>query len=132
MLKNSRILIVDDEPDITLAFQKGLRDRGFLTVDIVNDPLLALSSFRVGSYDLMLVDIVMPQMDGFGLYEEIRKLDEKVKVCFITAFDVNYKALRAVFPQASKQANSVENIGCFIKKPVNIDDLVKHIEGELR
>jgi DNA-binding response OmpR family regulator len=125
---NSRILIIDDEPDITFAFQKGLRDRGFLTVDTVNDPRLALSSFQAGSYDLLLIDIVMPQMDGFGLYEEIRKLDEKVKVCFITAFDVNYKALRAVFPSA----NSVEDIGCFIKKPVNVEDLVKHIEGELR
>ncbi len=128
MKNNSRILIIDDEPDITFAFQKGLRDRGFLTVDTVNDPHLALSSFQAGSYDLLLIDIVMPEMDGFGLYEEIRKLDEKVKVCFITAFDVNYKALRAVFPSA----NSVEDIGCFIKKPVNVEDLVKHIEGELR
>jgi two-component system response regulator VanR len=124
---NSRILIIDDEPDITFAFQKGLRERGFLTVDTVNDPHVALSSFQAGSYDLLLIDIVMPQIDGFGLYEEIRKLDEKVKVCFITAFDVNYKALRAVFPSA----NSVEDIGCFIKKPVNVEDLVKHIEGEL-
>ena len=128
MKNNSRILIIDDEPDITFAFQKGLRDRGFLTVDTVNDAHLALSSFKAGSYDLLLIDIVMPQMDGFGLYEELRKLDEKVKVCFITAFDVNYKALRAVFPTA----NSVEDIGCFIKKPVNVEDLVKHIEGELR
>jgi DNA-binding response OmpR family regulator len=124
---NSRILIIDDEPDITFAFQKGLRERGFLTVDTVNDPHVALSSFQAGSYDLLLIDIVMPQIDGFGLYEEIRKLDENVKVCFITAFDVNYKALRAVFPSA----NSVEDIGCFIKKPVNVEDLVKHIEGEL-
>lgn len=127
MKNNSRILIIDDEPDITFAFQKGLRERGFLTVDTVNDPHVALSSFQAGSYDLLLIDIVMPQIDGFGLYEEIRKLDEKVKVCFITAFDVNYKALRAVFASA----NSVEDIGCFIKKPVNVEDLVKHIEGEL-
>lgn len=127
MKNNSRILIIDDEPDITFAFQKGLRERGFLTVDTVNDPHVALSSFQAGSYDLLLIDIVMPQIDGFGLYEEIRKLDEKVKVCFITAYDVNYKALRAVFPSA----NSVEDIGCFIKKPVNVEDLVKHIEGEL-
>lgn len=127
MKNNSRILIIDDEPDITFAFQKGLRERGFLTVDTVNDPHVALSSFQAGSYDLLLIDIVMPQIDGFGLYEEIRKLDEKVKVCFITAFDVNYKALRAVFPSA----DSVEDIGCFIKKPVNVEDLVKHIEGEL-
>jgi len=127
VLTKGRILIIDDEPDTTFAFEKGLRDRGFIRVDTANDPLLALSSFKAGSYDLLIIDLVMPQMDGFGLYEEIRKLDDKVKVCFITAFDVNYRALRAVFPSA----NSVDDIDCFIKKPVNVEDLVKHIEGEL-
>jgi CheY-like chemotaxis protein len=43
----------------------------------------------------------MPEMDGFSVYEEIRKIDNKVKVCFITAFEVNYQALRAVFPAAT-------------------------------
>ena len=128
MQNKSRILIIDDEPDTTLAFEKSLRDKGFITVDTVNDPLLALSSFKAGSYDLLIIDIVMPQMDGFNLYEEIRKLDDRVKVCFITAFDINYRALRAVFPNA----NSIEDIDCFIKKPVSVEDLVEHIEGELR
>jgi len=67
-------------------------------------------------------------MDGFGLYEEIRKIDMEVKVCFITAYDVNYQALRAVFPAAT----TTDDIGCFIRKPVDIDDLTKHIEAELR
>ena len=128
MQNKSRILIIDDEPDTTLAFEKSLRDRGFISVDTVNDPLLALRSFKAGSYDLLIIDIVMPKMDGFNLYEEIRKLDDKVKVCFITAFDINYRALRAVFPDA----HSAEDIDCFIKKPVNVNDLVKHIEGELK
>jgi CheY-like chemotaxis protein len=85
-----RILIVDDEPDITIAFEKGLRDKGFEQIDTANDPLLSLKNFRAGLYDLLIIDIVMPQMDGFRLFEEIRKIDNKVKVCFITAFEVRY------------------------------------------
>ena len=70
----------------------------------------------------------MPEMDGFNLYEEVRKIDNKVKVCFITAFEINYQALRAVFPAAT----SIDNIGCFIRKPVDIDDLVKRINAEVQ
>jgi two-component system, OmpR family, response regulator ChvI len=123
-----RILIVDDEPDITSSFKEALRDHGFEQVDISNDPLLALKNFKAGSYDLLIIDIVMPEMDGFGLYEEIRKIDNKVKVCFITAFEVNYQALRAVFPSAT----TADDIGCFIRKPVDIDDLVKRIKAEIQ
>lgn len=123
-----RILVVDDEPDITLAFEKALKDKGFEQVDSVNDPVLALKNFKAETYDLLIIDIVMPQMDGFRLYEEIRKIDNKAKVCFITAFEVNYQALRTVFQAAS----TTDDIGCFIRKPVNFSDLIKHIEAELR
>jgi DNA-binding response OmpR family regulator len=68
----TRILIVDDEPDITSFFQNALSDKGFEQVDTVNDPLLALKNFKAESYDLLIIDIVMPEMDGFKLYEEIR------------------------------------------------------------
>jgi len=121
----TRILIIDDEPDITLAFRKALRDKGFEQVKTINDPTLALKNFKAGSYDLLIIDIVMPEMDGFSLYEEIRKIDSKVKVCFITAFEINYQALRAVFP-------SSDDIGCFIRKPVDMDDLVKRINAEIQ
>jgi len=123
----ARILIIDDESDITLAFRKALRDKGFEQVETVNDPILAFKNFKAGSYELLIIDIVMPEMDGFSLYEEIRKIDNRVKVCFITAFEVNYQALRAVFPAAS----TTDDIGCFIRKPVDVDNLIKHIEAEL-
>jgi DNA-binding response OmpR family regulator len=123
----TRILIIDDEPDITLAFRKALRDKGFEQVETANDPTLALKNFKAGSYDLLIIDIVMPHMDGFSLYEEIRKIDNKVKVCFITAFEVNYQALRAVFPAAT----TADDLGCFIRKPVDMDDLVKRITAEV-
>ncbi len=126
--RRTRILFIDDEPDITLAIRKALVGKGFKQVETANDPALALKNFKAGSYDLLVIDIVMPKMDGFSLYEEIRKLDNKVKVCFITAFEINYQALRAVFPAAT----STDDIGCFIRKPVDMDDLVKKINAEVQ
>src|SRR5712691_3384369 len=120
-----KILIVDDEPDNTSSFEQALRDNGF-EVEIANDSLLALKNFKAGSYELLIIDLVMPEMDGFSLYEEIRKIDNKVKVCFITAFEINYQALRAVFPAAT----TTDDIGCFIRKPVDMDDLVKRINAD--
>jgi CheY-like chemotaxis protein len=87
-----KILFVDDEQDITFALSIGLEDNGFV-VDSFNDPLLALQCFKEkrkenNPYALALLDIKMPKMSGFELYNEIRKIDDKVKVCFITAFDI--------------------------------------------
>jgi two-component system, OmpR family, response regulator ChvI len=120
--KMAKILIVDDDTDITLAFKKGLENDGF-QVDVFNDPLEALSNFQPSKYDLLLLDIRMPKMNGFELYKEMDKIDNDVKVCFITAFEVYYEALREVFP-------SME-VECFIRKPVEIGNLVKRIKNEL-
>jgi two-component system, OmpR family, response regulator ChvI len=117
-----RILIVDDEPGITLAFKKGLEGEEF-EVETFNDPLLALSSFKANSYNLILLDVKMPKMNGFELYQQIEKMDHNVKVCFITAFEVYYEALKEIFPNLE--------VGCFIKKPIEISDLVNRIKVEL-
>ena len=121
-MSKSSILIVDDELDITLAFKKGLESNGFL-VDIYNDPVIALSNFKSGFYDLLLLDVRMPKMNGFELYQEIEKIDKKAKVCFITAFEVYYQALKEIFPTLE--------VGCFIRKPIEIEDLVKKINSEI-
>jgi DNA-binding NtrC family response regulator len=92
-LRKWKILIIDDDPDITALFRKALMNDGFEDVEAANDPRLVLKNFKVGSYDLLIIDVVMPQMDGFSLYEEMKKIDSKVKVCFITAFGINYRAL---------------------------------------
>ena len=84
-----RILLVDDELDNSLIFTMALEDNGFL-VDRFTDPQLALSNFRADSYDLLLIDIKMPKMSGFELLREIKKIDNKVYVCFITAFGEGY------------------------------------------
>jgi DNA-binding NtrC family response regulator len=121
--KEARILIVDDEEDITWILKKGLEKYGY-EIDVFNDPLLALSSFRAGSYDLILLDIRMPKMDGFELYQRITQLDSKTKVCFMTAFEVYYDALKELFP------DSYESV-CFIRKPIAIQDFVKRISKEM-
>src|ERR671939_782411 len=120
--KKKRILLVDDEYDIALAFKISLENNGF-TVDAFNDPEEALSNFKAGLFDLLLIDVKMPKMNGFELYREIEKIDNKAKVCFITAFEVYYKSLRELFPTM--------RIDCYIKKPITTDDLVQRIKSEL-
>jgi len=119
---NQKILIVDDEPDITLSFKMILENNGF-KVDVYNDPVEALNSFTVSSYDLLLLDIRMPKMDGFQLYDELRKKDENIKVIFITAFDINYEALRKMYPHLK--------IESFVRKPVDSEHLISAVRSEL-
>jgi CheY-like chemotaxis protein len=125
-----RILIVDDDPDITLTFKSGIEDSNNsskhnkrIEVITYNEPLKALSEFKPDFYDLLLVDINMPQMNGFELCEKILKIDINVKVCFVSAGGVSREAIREIYPAIS--------IGCFIRKPVTIDYLVKRIMAEL-
>jgi DNA-binding response OmpR family regulator len=118
-----RIFLVDDDLDISLTFKKGLEVYGFV-VDVFNDPTVALSKFKTGTYDLLLLDIKMPKMNGFELYKEIKKIDSKVNACFITAFVVYYESLREIFPMT--------NVSCFIKKPIEIDILAGRLRAELR
>jgi DNA-binding response OmpR family regulator len=118
-----RILAVDDSPDITLTVMVGLEASGPFEVQTFNDPGLALSSFRPGLYDLALLDMRMPKMYGHELYDKMKKIDGRLKVCFMTATYLNYEALRAAFP-------TIE-IECYIQKPVEIKDLVRRINAEL-
>ena len=93
-----KVLVVDDETDVTETFKLGLEQNGF-SVDTFNDPEIALSNFNPNFYDIMLLDIKMPKMNGFELYENIRKKDSsaKTKACFITAYEVYYQSLRSNF-----------------------------------
>lgn len=119
----SRILLVDDEPDITLTLKNGLENNGFAVVDTFNDPLLALSSYKPGFYDLILLDVKMPKMNGFDLYQEIEKRDKNVKACFITAYEIYYESLKKEFPGL--------DVGCFISKPIEMDNLIARVNAEL-
>jgi DNA-binding response OmpR family regulator len=124
-----RILLVDDEPDIAFALSIGLEDNGF-AVDTFNDPLLALQSFKEKynkkeSYALALIDFRMPKMNGFDLYSELRKIDDKLKVCFITAFDIQKEALKAAIPELNAEKAVI------IKKPIKTVDLAKIVAQKI-
>jgi CheY-like chemotaxis protein len=124
-----RILIIDDDADITLTFKTGIEDYNntMLTkkidVHTSNNPIVALSKFKPNFYDLLLIDINMPYSDGFQLSERILDIDINVKICYMSAGEINRDALREIHPSIS--------LGCFIKKPVEIDYLIDRIMKEL-
>ena len=127
-----RILVVDDEPDVTLTFKVGLEgyyydndsnDKIRFEVYAYNNPAVALSEFKSNFYDLMLIDVYMPDMNGFEFCEKVLEFDVNVRICFISAAELNIEALREVYPKVS--------FGCFIKKPVEIEYLVKRLLAEL-
>jgi CheY-like chemotaxis protein len=118
-----RILLVDDDPDITLTFKIGLEDDKSFEVYAYTNPLEALSNFKPHFYDLLLADINMPKVNGFELCSRILEIDVNVRICFITAGDTNIEALRELYPTLS--------IGCFIKKPVTINELIRRLKMEL-
>ena len=120
VLPEYRLLIIDDESDITSALKNGLELRGF-KVDVFNEPLKALSDYSIGTYNLLILDIKMPKMNGFELYKLIRKLDKKIIVCFWTAFEICYEELKKIFPAMDEKY--------FIRKPIAMDDLVYRIKS---
>jgi DNA-binding NtrC family response regulator len=115
-----RILMVDDETDINYTFESVLEDNGFI-VDTFDSPTLALKDFKAGLYDLVLLDIKMPEMDGFKLYEEMRKIDSKIKVCFMTASEMFYEEYRRAYDSTICEHYQI------IQKPIKNEELIKQI-----
>lgn len=115
-----RIFVVDDEFDTNLTIKVVLEADNF-EVDSFTDPLAALRNFTAGLYNLALIDVRMPVMNGFALYGEIKKFDDKVKICFLTAAeDTYYETFRKqAFPEYDKN--------CIIRKPVENESLIKQI-----
>jgi DNA-binding response OmpR family regulator len=115
--KNKRILLVDDEPDIILVIKLVLEKNGF-KVDSFTDASEALENFTTGLYDLVMLDVRMPAMDGFYLYEKIKKLDDNVKICFLTATDDAYfEILKKNYPGINED--------CIIHKPIDNESLLE-------
>jgi CheY-like chemotaxis protein len=141
-----RILIVDDEPDITFTLKIILEENGFKEVDVYTEPLLALQNFKSRVYSLLITDVAMPRMDGFELYEQMRKIDDRIKVVFVTASEINYEALKelsqvdqldisddedkAATLQDSRRGDE-ERIH-FIRKPVEIKEFIQKVTKELQ
>jgi signal transduction histidine kinase len=123
--KTKRIFLVDDNYDHTVTFKVGLELAGF-EVDAYNDSAIGLSKFKPDYYDLLLIDIKMPKIDGFELYEKISEIDNKVKVWFITAYERYDKAPKEVPPISGEMI-----LNHSVEKPIEIDVLVKQIKLEL-
>jgi DNA-binding response OmpR family regulator len=115
---SNRILVVDDESDICYVLQSVLGGNGFV-VDSYDDPHIALKKFKADLYNLVILDIKMPELNGFSLYREIKKLDRKVKVCFLTAGEMYNELPSDIF--SSLPAN------CFIRKPIENEELIARI-----
>src|SRR5215472_10430696 len=125
-----RILIVDDNVDITTSFKAAIEDSDSgidankrIEVYTANDPVVVLSEFKPNFYDLLLVDINMPHMNGFELCEKIFAIDINVRVCLMSSGEINWEALREMYPTRQE--------GCFIRKPVTTDYLIERIRSEL-
>jgi DNA-binding NtrC family response regulator len=118
-----RILFVDDEPDLTSLFKKVLESAGF-NVNVFNNTADTLEDFKPHFYDLVMLDIVMPKMDGFSLYKELKKVDPDLKVCFLTASEKYHENLRdGEYQTLSKDL--------FIQKPLSIKKLIKEIHKRI-
>jgi DNA-binding response OmpR family regulator len=114
-----RILVVDDEADLTMLCRLALEYHGF-KVDTFNDPQRAVSNYKPSYYDLVILDITMPKMDGFQLYDEIKKKDQKAKICFLTASELYYEEFR------EKEYNAIDKT-LFIQKPIENELLLNEV-----
>lgn len=120
--EKKKILIVDDEPDVSNVLKNVFERAGF-DAESFDDPLLALENFKTGSYDLLLVDIKMPEMDGFRLCQEIKKIDNRIKVCFLTASEMYYERFR------KEEGFCAFDEELFLRKPIANDELIVKINA---
>lgn len=123
-LASKKILVVDDESDITFTLQSILEDNGFI-VDIYTNPVSALRNFQANSYDLILLDIKMPDMNGFELYNKMKEIDNRAKICFLTASEMFYEDLR----KARFELDESLGERYFIQKPIATKELLRRINA---
>jgi two-component system, OmpR family, response regulator ChvI len=121
--RKKRILFVNDDLDTIAVIKAGLIRSGF-EVEAFVDPKLALQHFKAGLYDLLLLDVLMKGIDGIELYDKMRKIDEDIQICFISASNTVYEKYKRLYPEVQKE--------CFIQKPIRIKELADTIESVLR
>jgi DNA-binding response OmpR family regulator len=114
-----KILVADDEADLTTLSRLTLEYHGF-EVDTFNDAQEALLNYRPDYYDLAILDIKMPKMDGFELYDEIKKKDHKARICFFTASELYYEKFR------KREYDAIDKT-LFIQKPIHTEELLKEV-----
>jgi CheY-like chemotaxis protein len=137
MEAGKRILLVDDEPDITMAISIALEADGF-KVHSFNSPKLALFNFKRDSYDLAILDIKMPEMDGFRLYNQMKNIDSRIEICFITAADKAYYEDPEQEQKRKKREEELSPEYCalneeiFIQKPISNGELIREIKKRMK
>jgi len=114
------ILLIDDENDTLVTLKKGLEMKGF-EVDAFDASPQALQQFKPYRYDVVITEISMPILNGFEVYKLIRKQDEKVRIFFMTAFEVIEQEVKLAFPNLPPKS--------FITKTITIEKLVTLIES---
>jgi two-component system, OmpR family, response regulator ChvI len=112
------VLLVDDEKEVTASLKLGLESHGF-AVDSFNDPKIALLNFKKSKYDIAILDIKMPRMNGFELFRELRKIDGQTCYCFLTAFEIYEREFQTIFPDTK--------VKTFLKKPITAGELAKRL-----
>ena len=125
--KRGRILLVDDEPDSCLVYQLVLEEVGFVCIPYT-DSVKALQEFRSGYYDLILLDIKMPELNGFELCKKIKEVDSAIEIIFITALMEHYRNIR----DQQSYPRLINNTTTYIQKPVENEELVKTVTQILR
>jgi len=113
-----KILIIDDDEDINNPYKGYLEQNGF-KVDAYTEPLDALCHFKKDIYDIILLDLKMPLLDGISMYKELKKIDKKITICLITA-DIMY------LEQVKEKIPSIEKF--IIYKPILLRNLKDKID----
>jgi DNA-binding response OmpR family regulator len=116
------IFMVDNEPDVNITIKTALEENGDFQVDTFNDAESALFAFKPGHYDLAILDVKMPGMNGFQLCRRLREIDKKLKICFLTATELTY------FQDIDSVVINDLRTDCFITKPVNTTDLIDRLK----
>jgi DNA-binding response OmpR family regulator len=120
--RTSNIIMVDNEPDVNITIKTALEENGDFEVDTFNDAESVLFAIKSDHYDLAILDISMPGTNGFQLYRKLREIDKKIKICFLTGFELTY--LQDI------DSDIINDLGtdCFVAKPVNTTDLIDRLK----
>ena len=119
--RKKRILFVDDDADATAVIKLGLSRHRF-EVDAFVDSQSALQNIKPGVYDLLLLDVLMKGLDGLELYDKMRKIDEYIRVCFISASNTFYGKYKNQYPEIEE---------CFVQKPFTIQKFIRILDSIL-
>jgi CheY-like chemotaxis protein len=122
--KKKKILYVDDEPDMTDMLKMALEYAGF-TLKTFNDPVLAFESFKPNLYDLVILDVMMQKMDGLELYNQLKKVDPDIKVCFLTASNEVYRE------KLIKERRCELSKDLFLEMPLPLKGIVEEINKRI-